>query len=158
MTQEKTFVATLDYSAKNGNELSLAVGDVVHVLDQSPEHSGWWYGHAAADAGLAGWFPAVNLRRSFDATPPSDDDEDENVRAMTPSDLDPLPRSRLRSPSSPMPLPLRPLGLGARGLQRTFSAPNALTAAAPREPHRASPSALRTTTARATTSPGPPTA
>ena len=83
MTQEKTFVATLGYSAKNENELSLGVGDVVHVLDQSPEHSGWWYGHAAADAGLAGWFPAVNLRRSFDATPPSDDDEDENVRAMT---------------------------------------------------------------------------
>ena len=152
MAQEKTFVATLAYSAKNENELSLGVGDVVHVLDQSPEHSGWWYGHAAADAELAGWFPAVNLRRSFDATPPSDDDDDENVRAMRPGDLDfaPAPRARLRSPSSPLPLPLRPLGLAARGLQRTLSAPNALAATAPRSRH-VSPSSstlLRAATSR----------
>ena len=53
-------VALFDYEAQSSDELSLAVGDVVVVLDK-PDEGGWWVGALGDRTGLdADEFPLTN--------------------------------------------------------------------------------------------------
>lgn len=52
--EDKTCTATRNYRAKRRSELSLKVGDVVHLLDREGENDEWWWGRLND---REGWIP-----------------------------------------------------------------------------------------------------
>lgn len=49
------YIVHHNYDAEKGDELTLQVGDIINVSDNSDP--GWWVGERVKD-GQAGWFPA----------------------------------------------------------------------------------------------------
>lgn len=82
MTERVTAIA--NYEAIDDNQINLAVGDFIEVLNKDDDTDGWWYGRNLLGKKV-GWFPANCVQKKVrKVSVKSDEDKKEQQRPVKP--------------------------------------------------------------------------